>query len=77
MQPAFADKMSSHEVNVKFTKFNEFDSVRNLENVFLVFVDSRKDIYNDKEFVRLVTEGSYEGIYVKCVNHNLFQQSQW
>ena len=37
IQPAFSEKESSHEVNVKFMKFNGFESLRNLENVLLVF----------------------------------------
>ena len=46
MQPAFSEKVSSREVNVKFMKFNEFESLRILENVLLVFNDSCEDIYN-------------------------------
>ena len=56
-------------------KFNGFESLRNLENVLLVFDNSCKDIYNDKEFVRLATAG--RGIDVIYVKHNLIQQSRW
>ena len=70
-------KVSSHEVNVKFMKFNRFESLRNLENVLLVFDDSCEDIYNDKEFVRFVTAGRHRGIDVIYIKHNLFQQSRW
>ena len=77
MQPAFSEKVSSREVNVKFMKFDGFESVRKLENVLLVFNDSCEDIYNDKEFVRLATAGRHRGIDVIYVKHNLFQQSRW
>ena len=77
MQPAFSEKVSSREVNVEFMKFDGFESVRKLENVVLVFDDSCKDIYNDKEFVRLATVGRHRGIDVIYVKHNLFQQSRW
>ena len=77
MQPAFSEKVSSREVNVEFMKFDGFKSVRNLENVLLVFDDSCEDIYNDKEFVRLATAGRHRGIDVIYVKHNLFQQSRW
>ena len=40
MQPAFSEKVSSREVNVKFMKFNGIESLRNLENVLLIFDDS-------------------------------------
>ena len=55
MQAAFSEKVSSREVNMKFMNFNEFQSVRKLENVLLALDDSCEDIYNDKEFVRLGT----------------------
>ena len=77
MQPAFSEKVSSREVDVKFMKFDGFESVRKLENVLLVFNDSCEDIYNDKEFVRLATAGRHRGIDVIYVKHNLFQQSRW
>ena len=77
MQPAFSERVFSHEVNVKFMKFNGFESLRSLENVLLVFDDSCEDIYNDKEIVKLVTAGRHRGIDVMYVLHNLFQQSRW
>ena len=76
IQPAFSEKVSSHEVNVKFMKFNGFESLRNLENVLLVFDDSCENIYDDKEFVRLATAGRHRGVDVIFVKHKLFQQSR-
>ena len=76
MQSAFSEKVSSREVNVRFMKFDGFESVRKLENILLVFDDLCKDIYNDKEFVRLATAGKHRGIDVIYVKHNLFQQSR-
>ena len=77
MQTAFSEKVSSREVNVKFMKFNGFESLRNLEKFLLVFDDSCKNIYYDKEFVRLATAGRHRGIDVIYVKYNLFQQSRW
>ena len=34
IQAAFSDRVSSHEVNVKFLNFNVFNSLRKLENDF-------------------------------------------
>ena len=56
---------------------NGFESLRNLENVLLVFDNSCEDIYNDKEFVRLATAGRHRGIDVMYVKDSLFQQSRW
>ena len=58
-------------------KFNGFESLRNLENVRLVFDGSCEDIYKEKDFIRLATAGRHRGIDVIYVNHNLFQQSRW
>ena len=77
MEPAFSEKMSSREVNVKIMNFDGFQYVRKLEKVLLVFNDSCEDIYKDKEFVRLATAGRHRGIDVIYVKHNLFQQSRW
>ena len=74
MPPAFSEKVSSREVKVKFMKFNGFESLRNLENVHVVFGDSCEDIYNDKEFVRLATAGRHRGIDVIHVEHNFFNK---
>ena len=71
MQPAFSQKVSSHELNVKFKKFNGFEPLRNLENVLLVFDDSSEDIYNVKEFVRLATAGRYRGIMLSKQDQKL------
>ena len=77
MQTTFSEKMSSRENDVKFMKFNGCESVRNLENVLLVFDGSCKGIYNEKEFDRLVTSGRHRGIDVIYVKHNLLQQIRW
>ena len=74
IQPAVSEKVSSHEVNVKFMKFNGFESLRNLEIVLLVFDDSCEDIYNDKEFVRLATAGRHRGIDVIYVRITCFNK---
>ena len=57
MQPAFSEKVSSQEVNVKFMKFNEFESLRILENVLLVFNDSCEDIYNLQGICQISNSG--------------------
>ena len=77
MQPTFSEKMSSRENDVNFMKTNGCKSVRNLENILLVFDGSCEGIYNDKEFDRFVTAGRHRGIDVIYVKHNLFQQTRW
>ena len=47
MQPAFSEKVFSPDVNLKFLKFNGFESVRNLENILLAFDDLCEDTYVD------------------------------
>ena len=56
MQPTFSEKMSSREIDVKFMKLSGCESVKNLENVLLVFHDSCEGIYDDKEIVRLLCD---------------------
>ena len=46
-------------------KFNGFEDV---------FDDACEDIYNDKDFVRLVTASRHRELDVIYVKHNLFQQ---
>ena len=77
MQSAFLEKMSSRKSNVKFIKFNGFESIRDLENFLLVFDDSCEDVYDDKEFVRLATAVRHRGIDVLYIQHTFFFQSRW
>ena len=76
-QPIYSEKGESHNINIKFVKFNGFDGLRNIEKVLLVFDDSCEEIYNDDEFVKLATAGRHKGLDVIYVKHNLFQQSRW
>ena len=77
IQPLYSEKSNTHIIDLTFIKFNGFDSLRNLENILLVFDDSCEEIYNDKDFVILATAGRHRGLDVIYVKHNLFQQSRW
>ena len=72
MQSAFLEKMSSRKSNVKFIKFNGFESIRDLENFLLVFEDSCEDVDDDKEFVSLATAVRHRGIDVLYIQHTFF-----
>ena len=72
IQPVFSENKFCRGVNLKFTKLNGFESVRNLEKAILVFDDSCKEINYDKELVRLAIAGRHRGIDVIYVEHKLF-----
>ncbi len=73
LQPQF----QSAPTNIEFVRFVNFDITKNLENCLLIFDDSCEEIFNDKEFVKIVTSGRHRGIHVIYVKHNLFQQSKF
>ena len=50
--------------------------LQNTENCLLIFDDSCKKIFNDKEFVKLATAEQHKNINVICMKHNLYQQSK-
>ena len=77
IQPILRDELHAGRIQIEFVKFDEFDRLRNIENILLVFDDSCEEIYNDKEFVKLATAGRHKGLDVIYVKHNLFQQSRW
>ena len=70
IQRIYSEKSKTHSIDLTFIKLNGFDSLRNLENILLVFDDSCEEIYNDKA-------GRQRGLIVIYVTHNLFQQSRW
>ena len=72
IQPLYSEKSNTHSIDLSFIKFNGFDSLRNLENILLVFDDSCEEICNDKDFVKLATAGRHLGLDVIYVIHNLF-----
>ena len=57
-------------------KFSSFEQISEIDDCLLVFVDSCKEIFHDKEFSKLLAAGRHKKsmIYVK---HNLIQQSRW
>ena len=71
------NEVNARRVQRKFVKFDEFDRLRNIENILLVFDDSCKEIYNDKEFVKPATAGRHRGLDVGYVKHYLLKQSRW
>ena len=64
-------------MNIQFKKFTSFEIVTKLEDCLLVFDNSCKEIFNDKEFSKLATAGRQKIISVIYVKHNLFQQGKW
>ena len=57
IQPVVMDKLNARRIHIEFVKIDGFDRLRDIENILLVFHDSCKKIYNDKEFVKLATAG--------------------
>ena len=51
--------------------------MKNIDNCLLIFDDSREEVFNDKEFVKLATAGRHRNINVIYVKHNLYQKSKW
>ena len=76
-QPILRDELNAGKIQIEFVKFDGFGCLRNIENILLVFDDSCKEIYNDKESVKLATTGRHKGLDVIYVKHNLFHQSRW
>ena len=60
----------------KIVKFDEFDRLRKIGNVLLVFHESCDKNLVNKEFIKLATAGRHKGLVVIYVKHNLFQ-SRW
>ena len=71
------EELNSRRIHFEFVKFDEFDRLRNIEYILLVFDDSFEEIYNDKEFVKLALAGRHRGLDVIYIKDNLFQQSRW
>ena len=55
---------------------SSFEIVNNLRDCLIVFDDTCKEIFNEKDFVKLATAGRHENVHVIYVKHNLFQQSK-
>ena len=62
---------------IGFLKYSGFDIAKNLSHCLLIYDDSREEIFNDKEFVKIATSGSHRKLHVVYVKHNLFHQSKW
>ena len=77
IQPILKDELNAGRIQIEFVKFHRFDGLRNIENILLVFDDSCKEIYNNKELVKLATAATHKGLDVIYVKHNLLQQSRW
>ena len=57
-QPKF--QTMERNLNIYFTKFSTIEFISQLENCLLVFDDSCKEIFNEKEFSKLATAGSHK-----------------
>ena len=49
--------------------------IKKLENCLRVFDDSREEIYQEKDFVKIAVAGRHKKIHCIFVKHNLFQRS--
>ena len=77
IQPIYSEKSNTHSNDQTFIKFNGFDSLRNLENILLVFFYSCEETHKDKDFVKIAIAGRHRGLDVIYVKHDLFHQSRW
>ena len=50
---------------------------KNLEGCLLFFDDSCEEIYQEKEFVKLVVAGEHKKVLCIFGEHNFFHQSRW
>ena len=53
-----------HKLGVIFKKFAKLEFLKNLENFLLIIDDLCEEIYNGKQFVKLVTAGRHKNINV-------------
>ena len=74
-QPLF--KEMAGKLNIEFVPCLDFEMIKKLENCLLVFDDSCKEIYQEKEFVKIAVAGRHKKIHCIFVKHNLFHQSKW
>ena len=63
-------------LGVTFKKYANLEFLNYLANCLLIIDDSCEEIYNDKEFVKLVTARRHKNIVI-YIKHNLYQQSEW
>ena len=75
IQPLYTE--IAQKITIIFKKYINLDFVKNIDNCLLIFDDSRKEVFNYKEFVNLATAVRHRNINVIYVKHNLYQQSKW
>ena len=57
-------------------KLSSFEIVNNLRDCMIVFDDTCKKNFNEKDFVKLAPAGRHKNVHVIYVKHNLFHQSK-
>ena len=62
---------------IEFIKYLGLEITKCLSNCLLIFDPSCKEIFNEKDFVKIATSGRHCKLYVNYVKHNLFHQSKW
>ena len=75
-QPLFRE-MQGSIAGIEFINYSGLEITKNLSRCLLIFEDSCKENFNDKEFVRLATSGRHRKHHVIYVKLNLFHQSKW
>ena len=66
----------AQKLNIEFAPCLNFSMIKQLEDYLLVFDDSCKEIYQEKEFVKLAVAGRQKKVHCVFVKHNFFHQSK-
>ena len=64
-------------LGVTFKKYANLEFLNSLANCRLIIDNSCKEIYNDKEFIKLATAGRHKNFNVFYIKHNFYQRSKW
>ena len=64
-------------IPVTFKKYTNLEILNSLANCLLIVDGSCEENYNEKEFVKLATEGRHKNINVIYKNYNFYQLSKW
>ena len=59
-QPKYRSFVSHNKFDIEFIKLSSFEIVNNLRDCLIVFDDTCKEIFNEKDFVKLATAGRHK-----------------
>ncbi len=75
--PEFQPLIETASESIIFVRFTNFEVTKSLVNFLSIFDDFCEIIYNDREFLKIVTTGRHRGLRFTYVKHNLLQQSRF